>query len=139
MSGVVFSGQRRGRENVSWDEIAKLPEVIEDAGSVVVGALGSAVPARVLIEIARPDGDVGFCTAISTDGSYSASIPIVDMVESGWLAFRSNGLPLPESAGGPIRLTVAKGRTLCWNVKNVAELKFTATKQPDSVPARPKH
>ena len=66
---------------------------------------------------------------VSRDSSYSASIPIED--------FRRGGV-LTREAGG-YRLRVMEGTTLCWNVKDVAELRFTATKEPDSVPERPTH
>ncbi len=44
----------------------------------------------------------------------------------------------PKPAG-PYRLIVASGVTLCWNVKQVAELKLTAGAEPDDVPAEPTH
>ena len=128
-----------GREALSVDDIAALPGSIEDVASVSEGAVGAAVPATALMEVAQPDDDVAFCSVISADGSYSASIPLADLIAGGWLAFRIGDEPLPSSAGGPLRLTVAKGRTLCWNVKDVAELRFTTTRHPDIVPARPKH
>ena len=47
--------------------------------------------------------------------------------------------PLPAERGGPFRLTVAAGATLCWNVKDVGELHFSTERLPDSVPERPSH
>ena len=139
MSGVVFSGRASGRHRLSWDDIAALPGTLEQIPLAAAGAVGAAVPAAALVEIAQPDDDAAFCTVISTDGDYRASIPLSDLLEGGWVAFQADGRPLPASKGGPLRLIVAKGRTLCWNVKDVGELRFTAAKQPDSVPPRPKH
>ena len=66
---------------------------------------------------------------VSRDGDYSASIPIADI--------RSGGVITVEEGG--YRLRVVDGTTLCWNVKDVATLRLTATKEPDSVPERPTH
>lgn len=79
------------------------------------------------------DPEVTHCSVVSGDGSYTASIPLEDMRDGGVL------LVVPPSEGGPIRLRVMDGSTLCWNVKDVAELRFTIGKEPDSVPARPTH
>ena len=68
-----------------------------------------------------------------------SSIPIDDLRTGGGLAFALDGEPLPDERGGPLRLTVAQGGTLCWNVKDVGELRFTAHREPDSVPAKPTH
>ena len=73
------------------------------------------------------------CTVVSSDGSYTASIPIGELREGGELTIE------PPERGGPIRLRVLDGSTLCWNVKDVGELRFTAGKESDSVPANPPH
>ena len=110
-----------------------------EMSSIADNAVGEAVPAALLVELAEPEPDAAYCSVVSVDGAYSASIPIADLVAGGWLAFRLDGEALPEEHGGPFRLTVAEGKTLCWNVKDVGELRFTATKEPDNVPARPTH
>ncbi len=132
-----MTGRRRGAGSLSWDAIAEMPTT--EMASIADNAIGDAVPAALLVELAEPDADVAFCSVVSSDGEYSASIPITDLVAGGWLAFRLDGAPLPAENGGPLRLTVALDRTLCWNVKDVGELRFTATKEPDNVPARPTH
>jgi hypothetical protein len=38
-----------------------------------------------------------------------------------------------------LRLTVVAGTTLCWNVKDVAELRFAPEQEPDDVPENPPH
>ena len=137
MSELRLTGLKRGSGSLSWDEIAAMPAT--EMTSIADNAIGDAVPAALLIELAEPEQDAAYCSVVSVDGAYSASIPIADLVEGGWLAFRLDGAPLPAGNGGPLRLTVALGRTLCWNVKDVGELRFTPTKEPDSVPARPEH
>jgi hypothetical protein len=93
---------------------------------------------------ADPDGEVAVATLLelteidetarrvhvsSDDGSYSASIPLADI--------RKGGVITAEPEGN--RLRVRKGTTLCWNVKDVGELRLTAIREPDSVPERPSH
>lgn len=139
MSILTLSGATRGRKAVGWAEIASLPGAIEDVRTVAGDAVGAAVPAVALVDLARPDDDVRFCTVISTDGSYRACIPLDELIEGGWVAYRLGDSPLPADAGGPLRLTVVRGNTLCWNVKDVGRLRFTSAPEPDDVPARPEH
>jgi DMSO/TMAO reductase YedYZ molybdopterin-dependent catalytic subunit len=139
MSILTMGGACQGQSSVTSQEIASLPGTIEDVATVAAEAVGAAVPAAALVALAQPEADVRFCTVISADGSYRASIPIDDFVEGGWLAFGLGESPLPEDAGGPLRLTVVRGNTLCWNVKDVGRLRFTSDPEPDDVPAKPKH
>lgn len=77
-------------------------------------------------------------TVLSDDGLYSASIPLNEATAKGRL-FVGIDSTLDRSLGGPFRLTVPDGRTLCWNVKAVGELRFTEGPEPDSVPENPTH
>lgn len=139
MSGLRLTGLKRGKDVVSWEELRTIPGGIPDAHSIADTAVGEAVPVAAIVDLADPDGDASHCSVVSSDGLYSASIPLIDLIDGGWLAFRLGNKPLPRASGGPIRLTVTRGRTLCWNVKDVGELRFTADKEPDSLPERPKH
>ncbi len=139
MSELRLTGLRRGKPSISWKELATLPGRVPDLAAIVSDTVGEAVPVAAVIDEAEPHDDARYCSVVSTDGSYTASIPLTDLSDGGWLAFRLSNAPLPNEKGGPMRLTVALGGTLCWNVKDVGELRFTATKEPDSVPARPDH
>lgn len=138
MAGLVFGGLITGRPSVSVDELRNLPG-ITDIGGLGEHTLGDAVRVGELVRLAEPLPEAKWCSVISADGAYSASIPLDQLVEGGWLAFRLGGSALPAEAGGPLRLTVAQGKTMCWNVKNVGELRFTRTKEPDSLPAKLTH
>jgi DMSO/TMAO reductase YedYZ molybdopterin-dependent catalytic subunit len=119
--------------------LAALPEVIAEAAMVAPGAVGAAVAMRQILIVAAPTAPATHCTVASRDGTYTASIPIDTLSSGGWLAFARNGEPLPAELGGPFRLTVADGDTLCWNVKDVGELRFTNRQEDDSVPENPPH
>ncbi len=97
---------------------------------------GPSVRAADAIDAANPDPTATHCTVISQRGDYRASIPLDDLRTGGWLAFEREGAPLH---GGPFRLTVAEGSTLCWNVKQVATLKLTSGPETDDIPEDPPH
>jgi DMSO/TMAO reductase YedYZ molybdopterin-dependent catalytic subunit len=124
---------------ISSHDLAALPGSVADVSEVAAGAVGRAVPLREIVRLAAPHKGAAFCTVVSRDGAYCASIPIDELRRGGWLAFAVGDEPLPVANGGPLRLTVAAGTTLCWNVKDVGELRFTAEKEPDSVPENPPH
>ncbi len=113
--------------------------LIGDVGDHAEGFVGEAVPVAEVLRRAQPLPAAEFVTAVSDDGHYRASIPLSEVERSGWLAFRLGGEPIPRRLGGPVRLIVPQGRTLCWNVKSVVLLRVTAEPEPDSVPADPPH
>lgn len=124
---------------LSWAQVDELPGAVPDLETVIEGFSGRAVPVREVLEAAEPMDGAGYVTVESDDGLYRASIPRSELEGKGWLAFRLGEGPLPRERGGPFRLVVPEGRTLCWNVKGVAELRLTADPEPDSVPADPPH
>ncbi|HEX9855296.1 MAG TPA: molybdopterin-dependent oxidoreductase [Acidimicrobiia bacterium] len=134
---VTVEGLVTHRADLTAGDLESLGGVGEDAGEVAGGAAGRAVAVGKLIEAADPLEQATHCTVISADETYRASIPLADLVEGGWLAFAIGDGPLP--VGGPFRLTVAKGSTLCWNVKNVGTLRLTSGPEPDDVPESPLH
>lgn len=94
------------------------------AGAAAVG-LGAVLDSR------RPSPAASHVTVVNRDGDYSASIPLPEAARGKLL--------VGAGAGGPIRLNVPQGRTLCWNVKDVGTLRLTAGPEPDSVPENPPH
>jgi DMSO/TMAO reductase YedYZ molybdopterin-dependent catalytic subunit len=125
-------------------DLEALPH-LADLSRVAAAKSGRAVRVEDLLDAVEPLAAATHLTAISRDGSYRASIPLSDAAASGWVAFATAGAtapgntPLPTEQGGPFRLTVAEGRTLCWNVKDVAELQLTIGPEPDDVPEAPPH
>ena len=92
-----------------------------DHGDVVVRL-------RDVIEQAGPAADATHVSAVSADGSYSASIPLPEAMSKGEL--HVGGAP----GGNAIRLLVPGGMTLCWNVKGLGRLRVTEGPEPDSLP-----
>lgn len=94
-------------------------------GGAVTVELGTALDSR------RPSPAASHVTVVNSAGDYSASIPLPEAARGELL--------VGAEAGGPIRLNVPQGRTLCWNVKDVGTLRLTAGPEPDSVPENPPH
>ncbi len=121
------------------------PTVIDEATIRARAKPGDSAPDGTLVvslgELlaqAEPAANASHVSAVSDDGLYSASIPLVEALSKGQLIVGA-GETLSRSAGGPFRLTVPGGSTLCWNVKSVGELRVTAGAEPDSVPENPTH
>ncbi len=119
----------------SLDETALRALLVDDdaaprgAGSVMVSSI---------LEGVDVDASATHVSVISDDRLYTASIPLSDMQAAGRL-YVGRQSSLDRHAGGPFRLVVLEGRTLCWNVKAVGEFRFTAGAEADSVPENPPH
>ncbi len=137
MIGLRLTGLAEG--TVEWEDLDAVNGRVDDAAEAAEGAVGAAVPVASLLAGIPLDAAATHCSVVSRDGAYRASLPIDDLRNGGWLAYALGGEPLPADAGGPLRLTVAQGDTLCWNVKDVGEFRFTAGSEPDNVPRKPKH
>jgi DMSO/TMAO reductase YedYZ molybdopterin-dependent catalytic subunit len=135
--GLVLSGLASG--SFSWDRLMTLPGRVDDAMTVAHGAVGVAVPVASILAEATIDPSATHGTVTSSDGTYTASIPIETLRSGGWLAVALDDEALPADRGGPLRLTVAEGDTLCWNVKDVGGIHFTMGPEADSVPENPPH
>jgi len=112
-------------------------EAISGLSGQVAEAGGRGVSAGSLLEASGPRG--GFVSVESEDGAYRASIPIKELSSKGVVVYGLGDGQLPRERGGPFRMLVPGGHTLCWNVKGVGEMRVTAEQEPDSVPANPTH
>lgn len=121
-------GLARAESEIDPGDLGRAPGI--DPGRFAAPAL----PAASLLGMLQIDPAADHVTVESGDGHYRASIPLEEVRRGGWLL-----LGQPEEQGGPLRLVVEQGRTLCWNVKGVAVLRFTAGPEPDSVPENPEH
>jgi len=120
-SQLAVSGLVRTPDRYNLETLARLGDNREGADSVV--------PVRRVIDAAGPAESATHVTALSADGSYSASIPLGEAVSKG-------EIHINEAAGDPlpIRLLVPGGMTLCWNVKGLGRLRVTEGPEPDSLP-----
>jgi DMSO/TMAO reductase YedYZ molybdopterin-dependent catalytic subunit len=119
-------------------DLAGLPGVAR-ISDVAPGSAGRAAPLEALLAAADPDRGADHGTVESDDGLYRASIPLRDLRESGWVIFETDGAALPRDSGGPFRVVIRAGRTLCWNVKSAMLIRLTEGSEPDSVSENPPH
>ena len=113
---------------LAYDDLVQNEARIPD-GASAVGRTGDAIPVRSVF-----DPDLPWVTVTSRDGEYRATIPADQLRDGGLLLVGSGVAPLGPEDGGPIRLVVSEGSTLCWNVKDVASLHATQDPLPDSLP-----
>ena len=85
------------------------------------------------------EGDATHASVETEDGSYRASIPLPVVKTQATIVLARDGVDLTEAEGGPFRLLVEDGATLCWNVKQVGRIRLTRGPEPDSVPVNPPH
>lgn len=136
---IRVTGLVTGEARFGAADFAEFSSAVADVATVAPGAAGAAVRVGEILDRVTIGDGATHCTVISQGGAYRASIPLDDLRASGWLAFAEDGQALPDHRGGPFRLTVAEGSTLCWNVKRVATLRMTAGAEPDDVPENPPH
>ena len=121
-SRLVVTGSVDDPGRYDLEDLRRMGERHGDLGDVVV-RLGN------VIGKARPTTDATHVSAVSADGSYSASIPLPEAIAKG-------ELHVGGASGGnaAIRLLVPGGMTLCWNVKGLGRLRVTGGPEPDSLP-----
>ena len=132
MTGVALSFDGLGTACFRWAELVEMapasPALTDAVGESV---LENTVTIAALFDAARIDPHATHATVISRDGDYTASVPVDVLRADGHLTFVVDG--------GTLRLTVVDGETLCWNVKDVATIRFTIGREADSVPENPPH
>jgi DMSO/TMAO reductase YedYZ molybdopterin-dependent catalytic subunit len=112
-----------------FEALARLPGQVEDISTMVPGRTGGGVRLVSLLDAVQPDSEATHITVESTDGSFSASVPLAAVVESGVVLYRLGLQALPEQQGGPFRFLITDaqvcatgGADLCANVKCVGRL-----------------
>ncbi len=123
---VVVIDDGTGDRTLPVADLVAHADRIDDVSPRLPDRRGAALPVASVIAT-----DLPFVTVASTDGAYTASIPTAELL--------AGGLLLLDDPGGPVRLVVADGTTLCWNVKHVGSLRATPEREPDSVPENPPH
>jgi|GEM_PF-2187827 len=133
-SCITVSERPGSDRSISVTSLADHPGALPDATVIRPTLRGKAVPVRLLMSTDQP-----FIVASDEDGAYTACVPTVDMLHGGNLLVGTTEEPLTSAEGGPVRLIVTDGSTLCWNVKHVASLRAVPERVPDSIPDNPSH
>lgn len=113
---------------LGFEELAALPGQIDDISSLVTGREGGGVRLVSVLARAGLKPDATHLTCESTDGKFSASVPL-SSVRGAIVAYRLGGEPLPAAKGGPIRFFIPEAASCatdevdqCANVKYLGRL-----------------
>jgi DMSO/TMAO reductase YedYZ molybdopterin-dependent catalytic subunit len=142
MSQVLeICGQVHQPEKFDFEALTQLPGQIEDVASLVPGRAGGAVRLASLLDAVQPQPEATHLTIESSDGRFSASVPLSAVVESAIVLYRLGDKALPEQQGGPFRFLITDaqacatgGADLCANVKFVGRIALSAGPGRDTRP-----
>jgi len=135
---LTIAGEVNKPKSFAYAELQKLPGQVADVGREVEGREGRGVRLRALVEAAGRKPGAKFATLHSTDGKFSASVPLDDVLDA-LIVYQLDGKPLPEALGGPIRFLIpdaapchSGGADVCANVKFLGRIEVTRAKVEDS-------
>jgi DMSO/TMAO reductase YedYZ molybdopterin-dependent catalytic subunit len=94
---------------------------------------GEGVRLSAVIARAKPKASATH-VMVHDDGEYRACLALDGEARAAVLAHRSDGRPLDDKLGGPVRLLVPASENLCMSVKRVTRLTFLDHAEPDTVP-----
>ena len=135
---LTIAGEVENEKTFTYGDLKSLPAQVDDVAREVEGRQGHGVRLRSLIDAAGRKPAATHATLASTDGKFTASVPLDDILDA-VLVYQLNGEPLPEQFGGPIRFLIpdaaachAGGADTCANVKFLGRIELTRGKVEDS-------
>jgi DMSO/TMAO reductase YedYZ molybdopterin-dependent catalytic subunit len=142
MSQILeICGQVQTPVKFDVEALTHLPGQIEDVAVLVPGRTGGGVRLASLLDVVQPQPQVTHLTIESTDGSFSASVPLAAVVDSAVVLYRLGDQALPEQQGGPFRFLITDAQVcasgaadLCANVKFVGRIALSAGPGRDTRP-----
>ena len=140
---LVVQGAVLAPVELGFDELAALPEQIDDISLLVAGRDGGGVRLSSVLGRAGLKPDATHLTCESSDGKFSASVPL-SAVREAIVAYRVGDDPLPASKGGPIRFYIPDAAACaadeidqCANVKFLGRLFVSKGPGSDTRPTNP--
>jgi hypothetical protein len=127
-----------------FEALARLSGQVEEISALVPGRSGGGVRLASLLAAVQPRPEATHLTIESSDGSFSASVPLSAVVDSGVVLYRIGSQALPTQQGGPFRFLITDAQTcatggadLCANVKFVGRMVLSAGPGHDTRPMEP--
>jgi hypothetical protein len=140
MEQLRIDGEVQHIRNLSFADLAALPDQIADIGVLIPGREGGGIRLRSILEAVGVAPTATHITITSNDGKFSASVPL-DAVQDAIVAYRLGNEPLPQTKGGPIRFFIpdveqcAIGEVdACANVKFVGLIHLSRGPGKDTRP-----
>jgi DMSO/TMAO reductase YedYZ molybdopterin-dependent catalytic subunit len=132
---VKIEGLCEAPAELGWAELDALcagEACVEHTERLSKKVRGEGVRLSALIARARPLPSATH-VMVYDDGKYRACLPIAEARDA-VLAHRAAGAPLPDDAGGPVRLLVPTSDNACLSVKRVTRIALLDHAEPDTVP-----
>jgi DMSO/TMAO reductase YedYZ molybdopterin-dependent catalytic subunit len=114
---------------------------VEDISALVPGRTGGGVRLASLLAAVQPSPEATHITVESSDGSFSASVPLSAVVDSAVVLYRLGSQALSAQQGGPFRFLITDAQTcamsgadLCANVKFVGRIALSSDPGRDTRP-----
>ena len=140
MAHLHIAGELQDVHAFSFADLAALPNQVSDISQLIPGREGGGVRLQSIVDTVRPSSAATYITLKSTDGKFSASIPLA-AVYNAVVAYRLGNEPLPAKKGGPFRFLIpnveecAVGEVdACANVKFLGEIRFCNQPGEDNRP-----
>jgi hypothetical protein len=136
--------QQAGR--FDFQGLSTLPHQVPDLSQLIPGREGGGVRLHAILEKVGLTPTATYLTLKSTDGKFSASVPLT-AVQNAIVAYRLGDGPLPEKKGGPFRFFIpdiqecAIGEVdACANVKFLGLMQVSRQPDEDNRPtSKPAH
>jgi hypothetical protein len=140
MKSLRVEGEVQHPRDLSFADLAALPGQVSDVGQLIPGREGGGVRLQSILEAVGPTQAATHVTLVSSDGKFSASVPL-ETVREAVLAYRLGNDPLPANKGGPMRFFIphvnecAIGEVdACANVKFVGLIRLSHGPGADTRP-----
>jgi DMSO/TMAO reductase YedYZ molybdopterin-dependent catalytic subunit len=138
---LEVTGQVTRPSMFDFEALARLPEQVEDIGMLVPGRKGGGVRLSALLAAVQPQPGATHIALESDDQTFSASVPLEAVAESGVVLYRLGSQALPLQHGGPFRFLITDAQTcatggadLCANVKFVGRMTISSGPGRDTRP-----
>lgn len=119
---LTVDGRVRHPLRLSYADLSASAGQVPDVSVVDPGRQGAGVRVGPLVISAEPHPSADRITFHSSDEGFSATVGIEEAVARGILIYRLGDGPLPDRAGGPVRLTLPGTEDACSNVKRVVRI-----------------
>jgi hypothetical protein len=140
MERLRITGEVQFARDFSFAELAALPNQVSDVSQFIPGREGGGVRLQSIVDTVHPTSTATYVTLQSTDGKFSASVPL-EAVKNAIVAYRLGNEALPVKKGGPFRFLIpnveecAIGEVdACANVKFLGIMRFSSQPGEDSRP-----
>jgi DMSO/TMAO reductase YedYZ molybdopterin-dependent catalytic subunit len=140
MERLRIEGEVQQARAFTFADLAALPDQISDISQLIPGREGGGVRLQSIVDKVHPSSAAAYITLKSSDGKFSASIPL-EAVRNAVVAYRLGNEPLPAKKGGPFRFLIPNveecaigGVDACANVKFLGEIRFSNQPGADNRP-----